>query len=68
MNRKQMRDAVRQFQRNKRVKVIHSEEWEGEGVDKGAILIPLSFTKSPPDKSVAKEKRKIKRRTQKRNR
>ena len=68
MNRKQMRDAIRQFQKSKKVKVIHSEDWDGEGVDKGAILVPLSFTLPPRDKSEAKRKRKVKRQTQKRNR
>ena len=68
MNRKQMRDAIRQFQKNRKVRVIHSEDWDGEGVDKGAILIPLRFTSPPPDKSEAKIKRKVKRKTRKRNR
>ena len=68
MNRAQMRDAIRQFQKNKHVKVYHSKDWDGEGVDKGAILVPLSFTLPPPDKSEAKIKRKVKRQTQKRNR
>ena len=54
MNRKQLRDAIRQMQKSK------------QSIDKGGILVSLNYTTSPPDKSEAKVKRKIK--TQKRNR